>query len=281
MLLAAVALTASGCSGAARVGPGDAAPSVSTSTGGTGPVAVERVSLESVCYGACAYVTPSGLPDVSLDAVTGTVMSMRVDARGSTVFPITLLRGAATPQQVDDVLALVERAGLPADTSYPRMRDGVGAADGGGSILRVTSTDGTSGSVEAPHLYSSGDDLYANQGRRLQLRSLRDALAALAGIGEPYQPLAHAVVAESLGPANGPSQVAWTGPDLAQLPEVVGGVGCAVLSDQELAAVDPTLRAADQPLVVTDGGRSWTVQLRPLLPHERTCADLHVHHSEY
>ena len=280
VLSAAAALMATACGAAGSTGATEA-PATSPVPSVVAPTAaVERVSIESLCYGACAYVTPSGLPEVVVDAVSGDVFSLAQRRGVGVTFPVTVLHSSIGRTQVDHLLELVRAAGLPGDTSYPALRSGVGVSDGGGTVFRVSTGAGDT-ALEAKYLSPDEDQLFDAPGHRPQLLALQDALRALEGAGTAYPAGAHAVVAEALPGAAGSPQVRWSGPALDELPEVVGGVGCAVLSDRQLAEVDPVLRAADQPLVATAAGRSWSVQLRPLLPYEHDCADLGLRHSEY
>ena len=99
-------------------------------------------------------------------------------------------------------------------------------------------------------------------------------------VSRPYVPHALAALARPrVLPAKGmfghPAARIWPGPLLAAraLPGA-GGFGCTVAAGR---TADRVRVAAAHATAVTPwvcGGAVWTVTLRPLLPHERSCADL-------
>ena len=118
---------------------------------------------------------------------------------------------------------------------------------------------------------------------RYRLLDLADALAdlpAALGAGEvgeetPYVPEAVAVLAVPRDEQPAPDPIAWPGPALPG--ESMGDDGvpwCLVVRGGDVA---PVLEAAGRALWSspwTDGGTTWSVRFRPLLPDEHGCADL-------
>jgi hypothetical protein len=114
---------------------------------------------------------------------------------------------------------------------------------------------------------------------RAELQTLVDELTGLSGEGsEAYEPESIAAVASTnfLPGATPDDVVTWPGPPLPG-DELSTGLElyCVVARDE---AVDAVLEVAADATAETvwqnpDGGR-WALTLRPLLPHERSCADL-------
>ena len=66
----------------------------------------------------------------------------------------------------------------------------------------------------------------------------------------------------------------WTGRDLSSLPDAYDGstARCGIVAESELATAVPAM--PEQWAYAQSGGRLWSLQLIPLLPHQHTCADL-------
>ncbi len=239
-----------------------AAPSASPAGGA--PV----LQLTGRCYGACAFVDPLGLPARVLYA-DGTVVA----AEHTGPDPVaTLRRGQADPARVRDLVALARRAGLDvggeSTLTYP---DGPFFADGGGDVL-TGRLDGRTTTVESPQSYDAAlDGSSSDPEQRRLLRELAEALRALPA-GEPYDADGVVLRAEPAGESASDGG-AWTGPALADLP-ADGAARCAVLTGPEAARALEAVAQDGFPTVHTDGGRRWSVQARPVLPHERTCTDV-------
>ncbi|RZS90872.1 hypothetical protein EV189_0102 [Motilibacter rhizosphaerae] len=227
-------------------------------------LAPTSISVADVCDGACAYVLPAGLPDVTALA-DGRVVGLRRDARGVPVFPLQLVQGQISLQQWQDLLALADRAGVPDHVVVPTLPPGRAVADGGMTVLTVRYAAGPARRVSVP-LLSLRDLPLRPAASRDRLLALVDALAAVRpGADAAALPAtAYALLAEQSG-ADG----ATPGPALE-----VPASGCRLLSPQEAAALPEEVRAARAPVPVTEGGRARLVSLRPLLPTERSCADL-------
>ncbi len=67
--------------------------------------------------------------------------------------------------------------------------------------------------------------------------------------------------------------MAWPGPPLPGEP-IAPGVGCVVATGDQAAAVVEAATAATALTPWSDGGSTWSVTFRPLLPDETGCADL-------
>lgn len=116
---------------------------------------------------------------------------------------------------------------------------------------------------------------------RAELLDLVDAVTGAASSAtQPYVPEAVAAVASPwVDPGDGlpaPEPVAWPGPPLPGEP-VGGGLDlhCVTARAEAADAVLEAAASANQltPWTAADGSR-WSLLLRPLLPHERGCADL-------
>ncbi|MGY1622234.1 hypothetical protein ACI789_08575 [Geodermatophilus sp. SYSU D00965] len=98
---------------------------------------------------------------------------------------------------------------------------------------------------------------------------------------ESYRPDAMAAVVRAWTPGPEPElvqpEVAWPGPALPGEPlEERLGLSCVVARGAQATAVLEAAAGANAltPWTEEDGGR-WALTLRPLLPHETGCADLH------
>lgn len=116
--------------------------------------------------------------------------------------------------------------------------------------------------------------------RLLDLTAALDDLAAALGeqeVGpqEAYRPQALAVLAAP-APADEPpgEPVPWPGPALPVRDGTGGGGSCTVVRGADLAPVLDAAGQARRWTPWTDGGRTWLLAFRPLLPDEDTCEDL-------
>lgn len=128
------------------------------------------------------------------------------------------------------------------------------------------------GSIDSTFTQEQADARY----RLLDLADSLDDLPKTLGAGAvgpevPYVPEAVAAVATPWGEESVADPIAWPGPPLPG--EEVGGVPCVVVRGEQVDAL-LALDAARLWTPWTDGGRTWSIVLRPLLPDERGCADL-------
>jgi hypothetical protein len=85
--------------------------------------------------------------------------------------------------------------------------------------------------------------------------------------GEPrYEPTALAVLVRSSDATDGDTH-AWPLGDLT-------GTDCVVLTGADVATASAAARGTNDGHVWESAGATYTVPFRPLLPDERTCADL-------
>jgi hypothetical protein len=194
----------------------------------------------------------------------------------------------------DDVQALVHRAveagvGSGADLGSRAAIDGSGDAET--AFISVRTASGGLVTTDAPALgdEAAGSKLTrAQRQARQKLVDLRAALRDLPrtlGQGKvdeprPYQPALVAAVAvewakaagASLGDPPGDPPLAWPG---AALPGPGGtnqwGIACVT---SPAGPVLPAARTAAGRTPWTSGDKRWLVLIRPLLPHEHSCADL-------
>ena len=280
LLLAGCARSATG-SGDADAGAPDAGAS---STGPTtaSPADPDAVLLQVARVGGftSAEELRGRLPDATVYA-DGRVVTQGPEAA---VFPppawpglqVTRLDPARLPGLVDRALAagVGERGDLgpPGVVDAPSTRFTVLTT--GGPVVRE---------VDAlQEGLASGMLTGQQRADRERLAALAGELVGLAGAADTWTPgavalLAHPYVPGVLG-ADGElldtPAVAWPGPALPGAP-LDGALGCVVVPAEQLPAVRQAARAASTttPWTTPDGVR-WSLTFRPLLPHERGCADL-------
>ena len=195
---------------------------------------VERVRAAGVGDGA-----DLGEPTI-MDAATTRFLLVTDDGRASS-----------------DAYALEESAGLGVPIGEPEPSPSISVGSGRG--------DGTFTREQADARY-----------RLLDLVAALDDLPATLGadaVGQevPYVPEAVAAVATPWVEQSAPDPIAWPGPALPGAE--IGGVPCVVARGEQAGAL-LALDAARLRTPWTDGGRTWSVRFRPLLPDEHTCADL-------
>ncbi len=179
------------------------------------------------------------------------------------------------PAAVTDLVDAALDAGVTAtgDLGSP------GLADATTTTITLVTAGGTSTREVYALAEGQGDPaLTAEQAAaRTALADLVDRLVAAGQQpdAEPYRPTAVAALAsDHVGdPALPRDPVAWPG---APLPgeSVAPGVGCTTSTGDQAAAVVTAAQDADALTPWTDGGSTWAVAFRPLLPDESDCADL-------
>ncbi len=229
--------------------------------------AVPVLQLSSVCYGACAWTDPLGLPDV---VVYGDGRVVRTSHAPPDPRP-TFSTGQVPPDRVAGLAAQARGAGLSGGIRTTLEFRQVAFADGGGDVLS-SRVDGKQTTVESPQSYDATLDADSTDpARRAALRDLAGALRALTAEA-PYED--DRVVLRATPRPDGEGQaVPWTGPRLVDLPNDGNG-RCVVLTGEPARA---TLAAVAQdafPTVYQEAGREFRVEARPVLPHERTCAEV-------
>lgn len=113
---------------------------------------------------------------------------------------------------------------------------------------------------------------------RQQLAGLVDRLTGLSGTESlgSYTPTAVAAFAgpaPTADPSTPRQPVVWPGPPLPGEPTATG-LACTVATGEQATTVVAAAQQADTQTPWTDGGTTWSVLLRPLLPDETGCADL-------
>jgi len=284
-----VALLASGCAARAE----GSAPTPSRSD----PAAAIRVDPADgglalqVAYGDGCAPPGSALSGIPLASV---YEDGRVITEGAyrSIYPGPALPNVQVSRiRPDRVDALVQQAldaglGEEPDLGTPSTSDAPWAR------VTVVTVDGTA--VTDVHLpadcpYEDRPPTGLTHEQEVAWEGLKDLVDTLSSIGaaavgsretESYQPEAvAAVVTEWVDPDDGlptPEPVAWPGPALpGEAVDPEHGVHCMTATG---AAADAVLAAARTASDITpwtdDQGRRWAVELRPLLPHERSCADL-------
>ncbi len=228
---------------------------------------VPVLRMSSVCYGACAYVTPLGLPDVVLYGDGRVVRSTHAlpDPR-----PV-LTTGQVPPGRVAELAVQARAAGLTGGQRTTLGFTGISVADGGGDVLTAV-LDGQQTTVESPQAYDASlDGSSSDPARRAALRTLGEALRGLAA-DTPYDD-DRVVLRADPSPYQDSDAAAWTGPQLTGLPNDSSG-RCNIVTGE---AARVTLSAVSQdafPTVHQEGDREFLVEARPALPHEQTCPDV-------
>ncbi|SDH15048.1 hypothetical protein [Klenkia brasiliensis] len=265
VLTSLLALAACGQQGTGGPAPqlpddGDALVLRVVETGGSGPgfdpaplpfVTVHRDGRVLSLGPVAAIYPPFAWPNVQLHRVDDAVLAELVQAAQDA--GVTGTADLGDPQIADartTSITLVNDQGTTT-RDVPALREGIGAPS-----------------------------LTAEQtAARRALVALVDRLRDLATTGRPesYRPTAVAAVARPWTPVDGPlpeqPAVSWPGPALPGEP-IAPGVGCALATGEQAAALVRAATSASTLTPWTDGGRTWAVTFRPLLPHESGCADL-------
>lgn len=238
-----------------------------------------------ICYGACAGSWPEDLPEVAVYA-DGTVFTASVADASPESLSITRFELAASEQ-----VALIEAAGTAGlHAGGLRINGATQWSLGGGSHVAVadgsaalffTRVGAAATILEAPLLDMTDADRGGNDVRqRTALRDLLRRLRALAThpdakrVANPgYVVLADAGSA----PGEDRSPVPWDGQSIAEYDDKIGNRACGLI--EEGGASESQRRrlaggALDGRGIYTGSGQTWTVHVRPLLPHERSCSDV-------
>lgn len=153
-------------------------------------------------------------------------------------------------------------------------------ADARTTTITLSTADGTSTRDVYALTEAVGDPSLTDEqtAARQALGDLVDQLTDLTATEAlgPYTPTAVAALARTYvpgDPALTRDPVTWPGPALPG--EAVGAdTGCTVATGDQAAAVTTAAQAADTLTPWVDGGATWSVSFRPLLPDETGCADL-------
>jgi len=276
---AALLLFVSACAG--QEGTSEPGP---VGSGSPGPLDADAVAIRVDRTGGFvpASAIPGRLP----------VVSVYGDGRVITEGPVpAIYPGPAVPnvQQrripTGDVALLVRKAldagvgsgadfGQPTVTDMPNTRFTVTTAEG----LRQSEVYGLEMVEEGPNRVLTD----AQRAARKKLTALVDELQnppTATDEPEPYPVSALAALAtEYQSPADLPSPpaaVAWPGPALPGEPLRPGSmIGCVTVTGDAAKTILATAATANAATPWTSGGKTWRLQLRPLLPDESGCADL-------
>jgi hypothetical protein len=276
LLLAACGGTGgtAGTGGATGSEPGDA-----------GTPKPDVVAIRVVHSGGFVPVTaiPSRLPLISVYGDGWVISEGPVPA----IYPGPALPNIQRRQiPVQDVRTFVQKAldagvGSGADLGRPTVTD---MPD---TVFTVTTDDGVKQlEVYALEMTEDGPNAGLTPEQRAARQKLTAFLAELqelqaAGGSEPYPATSVAAIATAYPEENPPTEpspppaVAWPGPALPG--EKIGGsdqVGCVTVTGDEAKAVLAAAESAKSTTPWTSGGKTWSLQLRPLLPDESGCADL-------
>lgn len=181
----------------------------------------------------------------------------------------------------DEVAALVRRAlaaGVGSATDFGRP----GVIDAADTQFTVATTDG----VKETSVYSldqvddrpQGQLTEGQRAARTKLRTFLDELREPAGESQRYPVSSLAVVSIPYTEPKEPpvlAPVAWTGPALPGEPlGTNGSMGCVSVSGDAAKTALAAAESAKSVTPWTSGGKSYFIRFRPLLPHEKGCADL-------
>ncbi|MDG4786865.1 hypothetical protein O7626_13150 [Micromonospora sp. WMMD1102] len=190
-----------------------------------------------------------------------------------------------TSEQVDRLVEQARAAGVGTATDLGRPP----VADVPSTRFTVSSASGGTDVLEVYALAESGENVSGlteeQRATRAELQKLVSTLTELplsqekAGEVKPYQAETIAAVAIPWRPGdNGPDappEVAWPGPALPGSPPSSGfDQGCVEVRGAEATALLGAAAKANSRTPWTSGGERWQVALRPLLPDEKSCADL-------
>jgi hypothetical protein len=230
--------------------------------------------LQLVLHTYGGLLRAADLPDVAIYA-DGTVVSTTWSNYPPPATP-TLFRGAVPAGRLASVIGLARAAQLDRDEST-FIASGEQIVDGGASQF-VTQLDGHVSSIWADQLGNIAVHRFEPQ-RWAALEALQNSMVEL--------------IASTTSPVNGdwmirirpmPSEVAkdraqWIGPSFTSIdqPWGIGNSRCAVFAE-------PVARKALLSLATdtafADNGEPARVWVRPLLPHEHTCADATAGNAE-
>ncbi len=299
--LAVIAVVLTGCAGA---GGGAGPPSFSPpSTQGRDPGSTVVLQVQGLGEIAGHWSMLSRLPGPSVYADGRVVREIDQFATPVDQLPALpqVVQQKLTPTGLDALLQRARAAGVGDDADLgeppiadagttrfvmatedgPAWSDAYALRESAGQIVEVgqpvpsPSIPVGSGGNDGTFTREQADARY----KLLELSTILDDLPAAVGASEvseqvPYQPRALAVIVapDSADPAL--PALAWPGPALLGQDVKVGGASCTVVHGADL---DPVLDAAGRARLKTpwtDGGHTWGLRFRPLLPDENTCEDL-------
>lgn len=281
IVLAVAAAALVGCASATPgADPGTASRASVTAGPVKGTTTSPILELHGVCYGACSYAVPTGLPSVVVYDDGTVVLFTHTTGSGPNAVPSarvwTASRLTIDASELAAISDLARHAGL-VDGGVHNNGTNRFFADGGGSIF-IARLDSKVTTIEAPQLF--GDDSNSDSERPAERARLLTLQNTLYGYEKDKRATAlpieaWALVARSSGAVTGgerPTPRPWTGAALDELPDALSGSArCQVFADGDL---DSAIPAAPGYTSVAQAGRKWLVEVRPLLPHQHTCADV-------
>ncbi|MEP7054305.1 MAG: hypothetical protein ABI912_03570 [Actinomycetota bacterium] len=279
--------TISGATSRAELGsppaPSETAISSPPATSGTGSTreldSLPILALEYDCYGACVYLWPLGLSEVAVYA-DGSVAIARDGPPEATATSgaIRTYSLKLTDKEVESLRTAAHDVGLQGGGVHAAGTT-ANTADGGGSIF-FGRDGGLVTVIEAPFLWDGEDFSHGDRKQRAALLSFQKQLASLEKRSDA-KPVAPDGYVALIGPAEDAGigrtdPKPWPGPNaLASYQDVVGSRRCAVIpaADATPAMVD-ALTTLTYGATYTSQGATWSVEGRPLMPHQKTCADV-------
>ncbi len=188
------------------------------------------------------------------------------------------------PEDVSTLLESARAAGVDGavDFGTPAL------ADVPTTRFTVRGPNGTE-QIDVPALTEAGGDASGltpdQRAARTQLRAFVTSLTSDSGplaptqgaSAQPYVPTMLAGITEPYTDPEGLGQpeVAWPGPTLPGEPlGTANGPGCVTVTGDALQTLLAAAAEATAAAPWTSDGKSWLVQLRPLLPNETSCGDL-------
>lgn len=264
--VAAAGLLAVALAGCTDGSPGTAPTAEANTTGGR-----PQVALVTSCLGECSYTAPLGLPEVALYADG---LLVHADRTGTDSRPV--LRSTRLDRRdLAAIQRLAVAAGLEAggDTTLAPAA-GRSGADGSRTVVTAR-LRGTVTTVRADQLDSDEEeqDRFADADRAAKVAALIRALRERAAeADEPLAVTTHVVVATQA--AQDPAADAWPGPRLGTFPAVSSTQRCGLVTGAERDAVAAAVDADGFGGRYRDGGATWQVVGRVLLPHEDNCRDV-------
>jgi len=265
-----------GCAGVTSDGPVDGGESLPTGLSGD-DVLLRVEEVGGFVHPATALTR---LPSFTLYGDGRVITPDPTSGYPEPTLPTLSVRRLATA----DLDALV-RAAIAAGVGDP------GIDYGNPSVTDLPSTRvtlRTSGGERVTEVYAlrvAQADSTLRRAQQAARQRLRDFIARLADAplvppaGEPYQPRALAALAWPYlaSPDKSPRPARpWPGQALPTVQYQVAGMTCVVVTGEALATLLQEASTADELTPWTSGGGEWSVRLRPLLPDETSCEDLHA-----
>lgn len=270
-----VALALAGCAEPSSVGQEPAPTTTPPAT--TGTYAADDVVLRVSYRGG--LLPRESLPELPYWSLYG---DGRVITRGPepTIYPGQALPnlqvGTVTRETIDRIVAAAREAGID---GVKRDYGDPPVADGSTTVFRLRTEDG----VVETAVYALSESDRGNAARAKLYDFHRRLTAGEPDVGfggisddEPYEPSAVAVFARPYRDDQTdvrPGTAAWTGADPATGESTRAGQ-CLLVTGAALAEAMPAFRKANTLTRWRTDGATWSFRLRPLLPDERTCADV-------